>query len=281
MRMTNKELQIFVLSFGREKVPTIDFIANKQDAIILTSTDNKYKDRIESKGAQVVVFDKESFRGRGLEMMNEESVADKRSALYGYNYAIEWGRKNNVKYVCVLDDDYFATFTINDRVDNFKNGHVPMIDKWAAHAVEFMNKYPNCQLASSMDNGQIGYGSKKGYLKYLKKRICTNTIIFDTEKEHFFLSHGNADFINSMLCNVGSLNFTIRLQTIAIEMETIAKKKHETVNYSGMFFKKYSLIMQCPAYSYMAIRKGGRDYRNKMFNSFVVNDAAPKIINLE
>lgn len=279
--MTSKNLQIFILSFGRSKVPTLNFIANKSDVIILTSTDNEFKDKIESKGARVVVFDKEIFRGRGLEMTNEESVDTKRSALYGYNYAIEWGRKNGVQYICVLDDDYFCTFTINNRNENYKNGCRPMLDKWAAHAVEFMKKYPVCQCVSSIDNGQLGYGSVGGYMKYLKKRICTNTIVFNVEKEQNFLTGGNGDFINSMLCNVGSLNLAMRLQTIAIEMETIKSKKHETVDYSGMFYKKYSLIMQCPAYSYMAIRKGGKDYRNKMFNSFIVNEAAPKIINLE
>lgn len=99
-------LQIFVLSFGRKKVPTLKLIAEPEKVIVLTSEDNEFKDQIESKGAPVMVFNKNIYKGRGLEMMNEESVPHRRSAVYAYNYAIDWGRKNGVRYVCVLDDDY-------------------------------------------------------------------------------------------------------------------------------------------------------------------------------
>lgn len=278
MLMTNS-LQVFVLSFGRTKVPTLNFIADKSKVIVLTSTDNKFADKIDTQGARLVVFDKNDFKGRGLEMLNEESISTKRSATYGYNYAIDWCREHGVRFACVLDDDYLETYTINNRNENHKKGHRPMLDKWAAHAVKLMQKLPNCQCVSSIDLGQLGYGSVKGFYKYLKKRICTNTIVFDVTKEQNFISSGNADFINSMICNTASLNLAFRFQTVVIEMETIVSKKHETADYSGMFYKKYSLFMQCPAYSYMAIKRSGNDYRNKMFNSFVVNDAAPKIIN--
>lgn len=82
MLMTNR-LQVFVLSFGRTKVPTLKFIADKSKTVVLTSTDNKFADKIDTQGARLIVFDKNDFKGRGLEMLNEESVSTKRSATYG------------------------------------------------------------------------------------------------------------------------------------------------------------------------------------------------------
>ena len=50
--MKNKDLQIFVLSFGRAKVPTLKEIKHPESVIVLTSTDNKFKDKIEAHGAK-------------------------------------------------------------------------------------------------------------------------------------------------------------------------------------------------------------------------------------
>lgn len=271
-------LQIFVLSFGRKKVPTLKQIADPTKVIVLTSTDNEFKDQIEAKGARVMIFDKDEFKGRGLEMMNEESVPHRRSALYGYNYAIEWGRKNGVRYICVLDDDYLNTYTVNNRTKSSQE-HKPKLDKWAAHAAQFLQA-TGAAACSSIDIGQTGYGQLCGYFNYIQKRVCTNTIVFDVEKEHCFLSHGNGDFINSLTTNAASLDYNLRLQTVLIQMETIADKKHNTVDYGRMFYEKWSLVMQQPAYSHMGIHQGGIDYRRHMFNSFICKDNAPKFVSL-
>lgn len=277
--MKSKDLQIFVLSFGRTKVPTLKEIKHPEDVIVLTSTDNKYKDKIESKGARVVVFDKESFRGRGLEMMNEESVPQKRSAVYGYNYAIEWGRKNGVRYVLVLDDDYIATEYINDR----NRGTFPYIDVWARDAVEFLKKHEEIGATCAINNGQLMSNSRSAYFANLRKRQLMNTIIFDTRKEHHFESLGNGDYVTQAIMNTGSRDMIVRLQTISLRMETIKDKKHETIDYTGMFYKRWALKMVAPAYADIRILKGGQkgNIMTERFNSVWFSNSSPKIINIE
>ena len=277
--MRNKNLQIFVLSFGREKVPTLKEIKHPESVIVLTSTDNKFKDKIEAHGAQVVVFDKESFKGRGLEMLNEESVSQKRSAVYGYNYAIEWGRKNGVRYILVLDDDYIATEYINDR----NRGTFPYIDVWARHAVEFLKKHPQIGATCAINNGQLMSNSRSAYFTNLRKRQLMNTIIFDTTKEQHFESLGNGDYVTQAIMNTGSRDMIVRLQTISLRMETIKQKKHETIDYAGMFYKRWALKMAAPAYADVRILKGGQkgNIMTTRFNSVWHGNSAPKIINLE
>ena len=278
-RMKNKDLQIFVLSFGRAKVPTLKEIKHPESVIVLTSTDNKFKDKIEAYGAQVVVFDKESFKGRGLEMLNEESVPQKRSAVYGYNYAIDWGRKNGVRYVLVLDDDYIATEYINDR----NRGTFPYIDVWARHAVEFLKKHPQIGATCAINNGQLMSNSRSAYFTNLRKRQLMNTIIFDTTKEQHFESLGNGDYVTQAIMNTGSRDMIVRLQTISLRMETIKQKKHETIDYAGMFYKRWALKMAAPAYADVRILKGGQkgNILTTRFNSVWHSNSAPKIINLE
>lgn len=277
--MKNKDLQIFVLSFGRAKVPTLKEIKHPESVIVLTSTDNKFKDKIEAYGAQVVVFDKESFKGRGLEMLNEESVPQKRSAVYGYNYAIDWGRKNGVRYVLVLDDDYIATEYINDR----NRGTFPYIDVWARHAVEFLKKHPQIGATCAINNGQLMSNSRSAYFTNLRKRQLMNTIIFDTTKEQHFESLGNGDYVTQAIMNTGSRDMIVRLQTISLRMETIKQKKHETIDYAGMFYKRWALKMAAPAYADVRILKGGQkgNILTTRFNSVWHSNSAPKIINLE
>lgn len=277
--MRNKDLQIFVLSFGRAKVPTLKEIKHPESVIVLTSTDNKFKDKIEAHGAQVVVFDKESFKGRGLEMLNEESVPQKRSAVYGYNYAIDWGRKNGVRYVLVLDDDYIATEYINDR----NRGTFPYIDVWARHAVEFLKKHPQIGATCAINNGQLMSNSRSAYFANLRKRQLMNTIIFDTTKEQHFESLGNGDYVTQAIMNTGSRDMIVRLQTISLRMETIKQKKHETIDYAGMFYKRWALKMAAPAYADVRILKGGQkgNILTTRFNSVWHSNSAPKIINLE
>lgn len=277
--MKNKDLQIFVLSFGRAKVPTLKEIKHPESVIVLTSTDNKFKNKIEAHGAQVVVFDKESFKGRGLEMLNEESVPQKMSAVYGYNYAIDWGRKNGVRYILVLDDDYIATEYINDR----NRGTFPYIDVWARHAVEFLKKHPQIGATCSINNGQLMSNSRSAYFTNLRKRQLMNTIIFDTTKEQHFESLGNGDYVTQAIMNTGSRDMIVRLQTISLRMETIKQKKHETIDYAGMFYKRWALKMAAPAYADVRILKGGQkgNILTTRFNSVWHSNSAPKIINLE
>ena len=278
-RMRNKDLQIFVLSFGRAKVPTLKEIKHPESVIVLTSTDNKFKDKIEAHGAQMVVFDKEDFEGRGLEMLNEESVPQKRSAVYGYNYAIDWGRKHGVRYVLVLDDDYIATEYINDR----NRGTFPYIDIWARHAVEFLKKHPQIGATCAINNGQLMSNSRSAYFTNLRKRQLMNTIIFDTTKEQHFESLGNGDYVTQAIMNTGSRDMIVRLQTISLRMETIKQKKHETIDYAGMFYKRWALKMAAPAYADVRILKGGQkgNILTTRFNSVWHSNSAPKIINLE
>ena len=277
--MKNKDLQILVLIFGRAKVPTLKEIKHPESVIVLTSTDNKFKDKIEAYGSQVVVFDKESFKGRGLEMLNEESVPQKRSAVYGYNYAIDWGRKNGVRYVLVLDDDYIASEYINDR----NRGTFPYIDVWARHAVEFLKKHPQIGATCAINNGQLMSNSRSAYFTNLRKRQLMNTIIFDTEKEHHFESLGTGDYVKQAIMNTGSRDMIVRLQTISLRMETIKQKKHETIDYAGMFYKRWALKMAAPAYADVRILKGGQkgNILTTRFNSVWHSNSAPKIINLE
>ena len=273
-------LQIFVLSFGRKKVPTLKLIAEPEKVIVLTSTDNEFKDQIESKGARVLIFDKDEFRGRGLEMMNEESVPHRRSAVYAYNYAIEWGRKNGVRYVCVLDDDYTGAQTINDRTKNTREGHKPMLDKWAAHAVAFLQA-TGAAATCAINGGQMTNYLRRAYLMNIEKRQLMNTIVFDVTKEHNFVSLGNGDYCTQALTNSASRDYIVRLQTLCISMETIKDKKHETINYSNLFFSRWSLKMLAPAYSDVRIlMRGGKDEQDKRFNSIWLNNSAPKFVSL-
>lgn len=204
------DLQIFVLSFGRKKVPTLKLIAEPEKVIVLTSEDNEFKDQIESKGAPVMVFNKNIYKGRGLEMMNEESVPHMRSAVYAYNYAIDWGRKNGVRYICVLDDDYTGAQTINERTKNTRAGHKPMLDKWAAHAVEFL-KATGAAATCAINNGQLTNYLYRAYYSNLLKRQLMNTIVFDVTKEHNFISLGNGDYCTQAVTNSASRDYIVRL----------------------------------------------------------------------
>lgn len=277
--MTNK-LQIFVLSFGRKKVPTLKLIADPSKVIVLTSEDNDFKDKIESMGARVMVFDKNEFKGRGLEMINEESVPHRRSAVYAYNYAIEWGRKNGVRYICVLDDDYTGVQTINERTKNTREGHKPMLDKWAAHAMQFL-QVTGAAATCAINGGQLTNYLYSAYYSNLTKRQLMNTIVFDVTKEHNFISLGNGDYCTQAVTNSASLDYIVRLQTLNVMMETIKDKKHATINYGNLFFSRWSLKMISPAYSDVRIlKRGGKDEQDKRFNSIVYANNAPKFVSL-
>lgn len=273
-------LQIFVLSFGRKKVPTLKLIADPSKVIVLTSEDNEFKDQIESNGARVIVFDKNQFKGRGLEMMNEASVPHKRSAVYGYNYAIDWGRKNGVRYVCVLDDDYTRAQTINNRTENTCAGHKPMLDKWAAHAVAFL-QVTGAAATCAINGGQLTNYLRMVYTTNIEKRQLMNTIVFDVTKEHNFVSLGNGDYCTQALTNSASRDYIVRLQTLCINMESIKDKKHKTIDYGNLFYSRWSLKMLAPAYSDVRIlMRGGKDEQDKRFNSIWLNNSAPKFVSL-
>lgn len=273
----SSDLQIFVLSFGREKVPTMKWIKNKASVIVLTSEDNDFKDRIDTQGAQLVVFDKDDFKGRGLELMNDESVPHRRSAVYGYNYAIDWGRKNGVKYICVLDDDYRYTQTINNR----NAGHTPYLDLWAEHAVSFLRKQPKIAATCSINGGQLFAGQASAYYSNIKKRQLMNTIIFDVEKEHNFVSLGNGDYCTHAITNSHSRDMIVRTQTINICMEQIQDKKHATIDYSNLFYSRWSAKMVAPAYADVSIQSAGkRTNMSYRFNTYYKSNSAPKIVSL-
>lgn len=273
-------LQIFVLSFGRKKVPTLKLIADPSKVIVLTSEDNEFKDQIESNGARVIVFDKNQFKGRGLEMMNDASVPHRRSAVYGYNYAIDWGRKNGVRYICVLDDDYTGAQTINNRTENTRAGHKPMLDKWAAHAVQFLQA-TGAAATCAINGGQLTNYLRSAYISNLEKRQLMNTIVFDVTKEQNFVSLGNGDYVTQAITNSASLDYIIRLQTVSIQMESIKDKKHATINYSNLYYSRFALIMVAPAYSDVRIlKRAGKDEQDRRFNSIWFRNSAPKFVSL-
>lgn len=270
-------LQIFVLSFGRKNVPTLAHIADTSKVIVLTSEDNEFKDKIELQGAQLVVFDKDDFKGRGLEMMNDESVPNKRTATYGYNYAIDWGRKNGVKYVLVLDDDYTWVQPVNDR----KGGTKPKLDIWAEHAVSFLRKQPQIAATCAINGGQLFAGAVSAYFSNIEKRQLMNTIIFDVEKEQNFISLGNADYIAQAIINSFSRDMIVRTQTVVVCMETINQKKHQTADYSNIFYARWALKMVAPAYADVLIQRGGkRTIMSYRFNTYYKSNSSPKIVSL-
>lgn len=278
--LMKSDLQIFVLSFGRSNVPTLKLLAHPENAIVLTSTDNEFKDKIDTKGAQLMVFDKAEFRGRGLEMLNEESVPHRRSAVYGYNYAIEWGRANGVRYVCVLDDDYLECETINKRTENRRKGIKPHLDIWARHASEFL-KITGAAATCAVNYGQLFADLRSAYLSNLRKRQLMNTIVFDTTKEHNFISLGNGDYVTQAITNTASTDYIVRLQTVALRMEYMEDKKHNSINYSNLFFSRWAARMVAPAYSDVRILVNGRKSRlSQRFNSVFFENSAPKFISL-
>lgn len=272
----SRDLQIFVLSFGRSKVPTLKHIANKEDVIVLTSNDNKFKDEIELQGAKLLVFDKDEFKGRGLEMLNDESVPHRMSAVYGYNYAIEWGRRNGVRYVLVLDDDYAEVYSINDRTYKPR----PRIDKWAMHVVRLMKKQPIIGATSAINLGQLFSGCTSAYYLNISKRQLMNTILFDTKKKHYFISLGNGDYVTQALMNSASRDLIVRTNTIAVQTETIKMKKHDTIDYSNLFYARWAIKMANPAYSEVRILNGGKGIMKYRFNTIWRGNSAPKIISL-
>lgn len=279
--MTNN-LQIFVLSFGRKNVPTLDLLADPSKVIVLTSTDNKFKDQIESKGARVVIFDKDQFKGRGLEMMNEESIPHRRSAVYGYNYAIDWGRENGVRYICVFDDDYKYTQTINNRSENTKNGHRPRLDKWAEHAVKFLQA-TGAAATCSVNNGQLMAYYKVAYFLNIKKRQLMNTIVFDVTKEHNFISLGNGDYVTQAITNSASRDYIVRLMTVGVGMETIEDKRHESINYSNLFYARWAAKMAAPAYTTVEMlprKKKIHLIMSSRFNTIWHGNSSPKFVSL-
>lgn len=274
------DLQIFVLSFGRKKVPTLKLIAEPEKVIVLTSEDNEFKDQIESKGTPVMVFNKNTYKGRGLEMMNEESVPHRRSAVYAYNYAIDWGRKNGVRYICVLDDDYTGAQTINERTKNSREGHKPMLDKWAAHAVEFL-KATGAAATCAVNSGQLTAYLRHAYFSNIRKRQLMNTIVFDVTKEHNFISLGNGDYCTQAVTNSASLDYIVRLQTMCLMMETIKDKKHATIDYSNLFYARWSAKMIAPAYTDVRVLRQGVDNElNRRPNTIWYINSAPKFVSL-
>lgn len=277
--MMNK-LQIFVLSFGRKKVPTLKLIADPSKVIVLTSTDNEFKDQIESNGARVEIFDKAIYKGRGLEMMNEESVPHRRSAVYAYNYAIDWGRAHGVRYVCVLDDDYTATQTINERTKNTRAGHKPMLDKWAAHAMQFLQA-TGAAATCAVNSGQLTAYLRHAYFSNIRKRQLMNTIVFDVTKEHNFVSLGNGDYCTQAVTNSASRDYIVRLQTLNVMMETIKDKKHATIDYSNLFYARWSVKMIAPAYTDVKVLRQGVDNElNRRPNTIWYMNSAPKFVSL-
>lgn len=282
MKTKNKDLQIFVLSFGRAEVPTLKLLACPSDAIVLTSVDNKFKDQIKTNGAQLLVFNKDDFRGRGLEMMNDASVPHRRSAVYAYNYAIEWGRTNGVRYVCVLDDDYTRARTVNDR-NKLLDGKekAPRLDVWARHECSFLKAHPYVAATCAVNDGQLFANLRSAFFSNLDKRQLMNTIIFDVTKDHNFISLGNGDYVTQAITNSASTDLIVRLQTLSIEMEKIKDKRHQTIDYSDLFYSRWALKMVAPAYSDVRILNAGRkSIMSSRFNSIWLNNSAPKIISL-
>lgn len=188
------------------------------------------------------------------------------------------GRKNGVRYVLVLDDDYLATEYINDR----NRGSSPYIDVWARHAVELLKKHPEIGATCAINNGQLMSNARSAYFSNLKKRQLMNTIIFDTHKEHHFESLGNGDYVTQAIMNTSSRDLIVRLQTISLRMETIKQKKHETIDYSGLFYARWSAVMVAPAHASVEIMKGSKTQLGGRFNTVWHGiNSSPKIINLE
>ena len=273
----NNNLKIFVLSFGRPNIPTLRWISDKRNVTVLTSVDNKCINSVDTQGAELMVFDKSEFKCRGLEMMNEESVPQRRSAVYAYNYAIEWGRKHGFKYVLVLDDDYTYTQSINDR----KNHH-PFLDKWAMHAVSFLEKYPFIAASCAINCGELYVGARSAYFSNIAKRQLMNTIIFNTNYKHYFHSLGNGDYIDQCMLNTYSRTPIVRLATVTITTETIDKKKHATIDYSNLFYSRWSAKMASPAYVRIEFGTGGSnhstEFRSRFNTHMIGRNNAPKIL---
>lgn len=277
----NKNLKIFVLSFGRPNIPTLRWISDKRNVTVLTSTDNKCVDRIDTQGAELMIFDKAQFKGRGLEMMNEESVPQRRSAVYAYNYAIEWGGQHGYKYILVLDDDYTYMQSINNR-----NEHKPFLDKWANHAVSFLEKYPFIAATCTINCGELFAGARSAYFSNIAKRQLMNTIIFNTDYKHYFHSLGNGDYVDQCMLNTYSRTPIVRLATVTVCMETINKKKHASIDYSNLFYSRWAAKMASPAYIRIEFGTTGSNGRGQLstefrtrFNTHMIGrNNAPKIL---
>lgn len=270
------DYKIFILSFGRDKVPTLKFIKNKQDVIILTSTDNAHKDTIKTDGAKLVVFDKTVYVGK-VEMMNKETVPHIKHAAYAYNYAQDYCREHGIKYCIIFDDDYRNVESINNR-----NEHRNCcLDLWAKHAVSFMRKYPFIAMGSALNNGNLMCNSKNTYYRCLEKKIMMNTCIFNVEYRHYFESIGNGDYVNSFTHHLLGDGMCICLGTVRCTMETQDDKRHTSIKYDNFLYARYSAYMASPCFARLGVQKGNTILARR-FNTMVrhTTNANPKIVNL-
>lgn len=282
MAMWSDNFAVFILTYGRPDTQYTLRMLNEcgytGKIYLVCSTDDKTLPQYQEQyGEQVLTFDKDEI---AKQMDLGDNFDDKRAVVYARCAVYDLAKSVNVKYLLVLDDDYFRfKFRIaSDLKYSTKNQVHQGLDRLFEIYLTYYKSIDATTIATAQGGDFIG-GQENDQIRYYRpKRKAMNTFFTATNKPINFVGRINEDLTTSVIeGNRGNIFLT--LPFISVEQkETQNNAGGLTDIYLnlGTYVKSFYSVMYAP--SCVKVVTMGNVHR-RLHHQVSWNNAAPKILS--
>jgi len=271
---------VFILTYGRaDKVTTYSTIRKMgytgKIFLICSEDDKTLSDYKEKFGEEVIVFNKNDYKGKfdiGDNFKKDNVV------VYARNANFDIAKQLGIKYFLQLDDDYNDFRFKFDNEFNYGDWRIKNLDKVFKIVLDFYKKIPALSIAWAQGGDFMGGSMGSGGNAVKIKRKVMNTFFCSTDRPFTFIGRINED-VNTYvtLGNVGKLVFQINQLAIQ-QVQTQANSGGLTEFYldGGTYVKSFYTLVYAP--SCTKITTMGQVER-RIHHKILWNNCCPKILN--
>ena len=282
MEMKNKKFAVFILTYGRaDKVITYKVLRDHGytgKIYLICSTDDKQLDKYkELYGDDVIVFDKNSYKGTFD--IGDNSYKDN-VVVFARNANIDIAKKLGLDYYLQLDDDYIDFLYKIPKDGKLYGRKVIDLNRMFDTFIEFLKKSNAHSVAFAQGGDYIGGFGNDIFHSIFRKRKLMNCFFNSVKKPYKFYGRINED-VNCYIQNgkLGYLFFTHPAISInQHETQTNSGGLSEFYLDSGTYVKSFYTILFNP--SAVKIRLMGNTNK-RLHHSVSWKNAIPMIISEE
>lgn len=278
--MINKDnFAVFILSYGRaNKVTTYNMIRKYRytnKIYIICSTDDKqlplYKEKY---GDEVIVFDKNDYKGKfdiGDNFDNDNVVVFARNAVW------DIAKNLGLKYFLELDDDYRYIYIHRIFNNKVKTIECKDINQLIAYFIDYLENTPVKSIGFSQFGDYIGGATITNIRKLVKKRKIMNCFFNKVDRPYYFYGRINED-VNCYIANGKTGDIFLTIPCVVVRQRETQSNSGGLTDYyleHGTYIKSFYTIMFNPS----AVKIKVMITANRRLHHFISwNNAVPCII---
>lgn len=278
-KKSKNEFAVFILTYGRaDNVVTVNSLRKMgytgKIYFICSSDDKTLYRYVELYGDDVIVFNKQSYKGTfdiGDNFEKDNVVVFARNA----NFDI--AKRLGIKYFLQLDDDYNDFRYKFDGDNNYGDWTVKNLDKLFGLYINYLKKIPALSIAWAQGGDFMGGALGNGADAIKIKRKIMNTFFCKTDSPFQFVGRINEDVNTYVTLGVrGKLVF--QTNQLAIQQKQTQLNEGGLTDFylnGGTYVKSFYTLMYAP--SCTRINTMGQVER-RIHHKIIWNHCCPKII---